>query len=177
MIVDPEQNIAQLQLQVGMTVADLGAGTGFYSKAASAKVGQTGHVYAIEVRKDMVKKLESDIKEWGITNINCIWGDIEKVHGTNIADRSVDVVIISNVLFQVEDKLGLVDEAKRILKSDGRILLIDWKESFGNMGPITEQIVIPKKAEELFSRRGLKKLNNIPESDHHYGIIFILNNE
>lgn len=172
MFSNPEQNVAQLNLREGMSVADLGVGTGFYTKALSKKVGHTGHVYAVEVQKDMVKKVESELKELGITNVDCIWGDIEKKHGTKIADRSIDAVVISNVLFQVDDKLGLIDEAKRIVKEDGKILLIDWADSFGGMGPAPQHVVTEARAIELFDKRGLKKSEIISISDHHYGIIF-----
>ena len=172
MFTNPEQNILHLGLKEGMRVADFGAGTGFYSKAASTRVGYTGKVYAIEVQKDLVKKLESEVKQWGITNIDCIWGDIETKGGTKIADQSLDAVIISNVLFQAEDKLGLVDEARRLLKKSGEVLLIDWKESFGGMGPIPEHIVSESMAKELFEKRGFKFVRDIPTNAHHYGIIF-----
>ena len=173
MFVDPNKNIAQLGLHVGMRVADFGSGTGFYVKAASAHVGNSGKVYAIEVQKGMVKRLESEIKQWKLSNVDCIWGDIENIGGTKIAEKSMDAVIISNVLFQVEDKLGLIDEAKRILKKQGKVLLIDWKESFGGMGPAPHHVVDEKKARELFTKRGFKFVENIAAGDHHYGIIFI----
>jgi ubiquinone/menaquinone biosynthesis C-methylase UbiE len=173
MFTNPEQNILHLGLKEGMRVADFGAGTGFYSKACSSRVGYTGKVYAVEVQKDLVKKLESDIKQWGLSNIECIWGDIEKRGGTKIADSSMDAVIISNVLFQAEDKLGVIDEAKRILKNDGKVLLIDWGGSFGGMGPNEEHVVTKSTAEELFKKRGFKLEEIISTSAHHYGIIFI----
>jgi ubiquinone/menaquinone biosynthesis C-methylase UbiE len=172
MFTKPEQNILHLGLTEGMRVADFGAGTGFYSKAVSEKVGYTGKVYAIEVQKDLVKKLESDIKHWGISNIDCIWGDIEKRGGTKISDSSIDVVIVSNILFQVEDKLGLIDEAKRVLKKGGKVLLIDWSESFGGMGPAPQSVMTERMAKELFEKRGFKFTENISTSMHHYGIIF-----
>lgn len=172
MFTNPEQNILHLGLTEGMRVADFGAGTGFYSKAASARVGYSGKVYAIEVQKDLVKKLESDLKHWGISNVECIWGDIERRGGTKISDRSMDVVIVSNVLFQAEDKLGLIDEAKRVLKKGGKVLLIDWSGSFGSMGPTPEHVVTQDMAKELFEKRGFKFEENISASKHHYGIIF-----
>ena len=172
MFTKPEQNILYLGLKEGMRVADFGAGSGFYSKIASERVGYTGKVYAVEVQKDLVKKLEADIKTWGITNVECIWGDIEKLGGTKIADRSMDAVIVSNVLFQAEDKLGLIDEVKRVLKNGGKVLLIDWSGSFGGMGPIQEHIIPESKAKELFEKRGFKFEQNISTSPHHYGIIF-----
>lgn len=173
MFSNPEQNVAQLCLREGMRVADFGAGTGAYSLSAGAHVGHTGHVYAVEVQKELVKKLESEIKSKDIRNVECIWGDIEKLHGTKIADRSMDAVIIANVLFQAEDKLGLIDEAKRILKKGGKVLFIDWLSSFSSMGPTSEHIIEPKVATELFTKRGFKFAEKITTNTHHYGIIFI----
>ena len=172
MFTNPEQNILHLGLRDGMRVADFGAGTGFYSKACSPRVGYSGKVYAIEVQKDLVKKLESEIKLWGLLNIECIWGDIERRGGTKISDHSMDAVIISNVLFQAEDKLGLIDEAKRVLKKDGKVLLIDWAESFGGIGPTAQNVVSANLAKELFEKRGFKLEENISANEHHYGIIF-----
>lgn len=172
MFTNPEQNILNLGLKEGMRVADFGAGSGFYSRAASNLVGYSGKVYAIEVQKDLVKKLESDLKHWGISNVDCVWGDIERKGGTKIADNSLDAIIISNVLFQAEDKVGLIEEAKRILKKGGEILFIDWNESFGGISPKNEMLITPSIAKELFTKRGFVFVRDITTSPHHYGIIF-----
>lgn len=174
MFSNPEQNILKLGLREGMRVADFGAGTGAYSLAASKCVGHTGHIFAIEVQKDLLKRFESEIKDGGFSNIECIWGDIEKKNGTKMADGTMDAVVISNVLFQVEYKLGLIDEAKRILKKGGKVLLVDWVESFGGMGPSQMSIITPDVAIDLFTKRGFKLLEKITTSEHHYGIIFII---
>ena len=173
MFSNPELNIKKLGLREGMRVADFGAGTGMYSKAVSKIVGDAGKVYAIEVIKNLVKKLENEISNEHLPNIEVIWGDIEEKHGTKIADHILDAVIVSNVLFQVPDKLGLIDEAKRILRKGGKLLFIDWSDSFNSMGPIADDIITPDKAVEMFTSRGFKLLENIIVSDHHYGIIFI----
>lgn len=174
MFTNPEQNILRLGLKEGMRVADFGAGTGFSSRAASSRVGYTGKVFAVEVQKDLVKKVENDIKSWGISNIECIWGDIERRGGTKIADKSMDAVIVSNVLFQVEDKMGLIEEAKRVLKKDGKVLLVDWSVPFGETGPKEGHIINKERAKELFEKRGFKLEEIIPTSANHYGMIFKL---
>jgi ubiquinone/menaquinone biosynthesis C-methylase UbiE len=165
MFSNPDKNIASLLLQEGMKVADFGAGNGFTTRAIAKRVGHTGHVYAIEVQKELVLKLESELKEWGIHNVSVIWGDIEKKGGTKIAEHSLDAVVISSVLFQVEEKLGLIDEARRVLKPGGRVLLIEWESGVPG-------VVTPKKAEELFTLRGFTYVEKVAESSHHYGIIF-----
>lgn len=172
MFVNPEQNINLLSLREGMKVADFGASTGFYSKACSKRVGHTGKVYAVEVNKNMVKKLEHDIKEWGITNIECIWGDIEKPHGTKIANNSMDRVIIANVLFQVEDKLGLIDEAKRVLNKNGKILVVDSHISLAPNTYAKHYVINKDRAKELFKSRGFKVEEETLIGEHQYGIIF-----
>lgn len=165
MFSNPEKNVAQLGLQEGMKVADFGSGAGFYLRALSKRVGPSGKVFAIEVQKNLIKKIESDIKIWGIDNVSCIWGDIEKIDGTKIMSGSLDAVIISNVLYQAEDKIGLIDEAKRILKKGGKILFIDFnKDGF--------PFIKKEEASNLFLKRGFKILENIEVSDSHYGIIF-----
>lgn len=171
MFLNPQQCIAQLGLREGMRVADFGAGTGIYTQAISKAVGHTGRVYAIEVQKNFVKKLETDIKEHGLLNVSCIWGDIERQGGTKITDESMDAVVVANVLFQSEDKLGIVDEVKRVLKKTGKVLVIDWSDSFGHMGPTPSYVVTQKMARDLFEKRGFKYVESISTGAHHYGII------
>lgn len=168
----PEQNVLKLGLREGMRVADLGAGTGAYSLACGRHVGHTGHVYAIEVQKGLLKKLESEIKELNLTNVECIWGDIEKIGGTRIADNSMDIVIIANVFSFAEDKLGLIDEAKRILKKDGKVLFVEWSNSFVKMINRTNHIIDEKEVIDLFTKRNFKVVEKITTTEHHYGIIF-----
>lgn len=171
MFSNPQQNVARLGLKEGMLVADFGAGTGFYTRAASYYVGHTGKIYAVEIQRDLIRKLEEELINNGISNVECVWGDIERRGGTKIADKIMDAVIVSNVLFQVEDRLGLLDEAKRILKPGGRALVVDWKDSFNGMGPTEERIISKSKAENLLTNRGFKIIENVSVGDHHYGII------
>jgi ubiquinone/menaquinone biosynthesis C-methylase UbiE len=172
MFSNPDKNLAQLGLREGMRLADFGSGMGFYIKSASLRVGPTGRVYAIEIQKEILKTLEADVVRAGVTNVECIWGDIEKKGGSKLSDHSMDRVILSNVLFQVEDKLGLIDEAKRVLKKDGKLLLVDWKDSYGGIGPTKEMIITQENASNLFLKRGFKEEETISISAHHYGIIF-----
>jgi ubiquinone/menaquinone biosynthesis C-methylase UbiE len=160
MFANPEKNIAALLLQEGMRVADFGAGSGFLTKILSRRVGHTGHVYAIEIQKELVKKLESEIKEWGLSNISVIWGDIETLGGSKIADHTIDAVIIAHVMFQTEDMLGSIDEAKRILKPNGQVLCID------------RHMISQKKIEQLFTQRGFIFVEHVEQTSHQYGIIF-----
>jgi ubiquinone/menaquinone biosynthesis C-methylase UbiE len=170
---NPESNVAALGLHEGMVVADLGSGTGAYTLLLAERVGETGHVYAVEVQKEFLSNIKNDAARRGLKNIEVIWGDIERKGGTKIKDSIADVVVVSNVLFQAEDKKGLIQEAKRILKQGGRILLVDWTSSFKGMGPTQEMIVDAATARHLFESEGFALTKEIPAGDHHYGFIMV----
>src|ERR1700761_7861022 len=123
---DPRSNVLQLGLHDGMRIADLGAGSGHYAIAAAHAVGKDGHVYAVDVQEDILAHLRDSAHRAGVRTIDTIWGNLEKAGGTKLRDASVDGVIMSNVLFQLEDPKPAVAEARRIVKAGGKVLVIDW---------------------------------------------------
>lgn len=173
MFSDPKNIIAQLDIPVGSSVADLGAGLGVYSFLLAKKVGTEGKVYACDVQKDILTRLDREIHDQHITNIQTVLSNIEHHQGTRLRDASIDWVVLANVLFQVEDRNGMVQEIARILKPTGKVLLVDWSESFGNLGPHANEIITASDAEKKFSEYGLIKTPQVIDAGaHHYGIIF-----
>jgi ubiquinone/menaquinone biosynthesis C-methylase UbiE len=169
---DPQKNIEQLGIQEAGTVADLGAGSGFYTMEAAKAVGPNGRVFAIDVQQDLLSRLKNSAHQAKTHNIEVIHGNIEELNGTRLRENSVDVVIAANVMFQLDSKEGMVDEAKRILKSSGRVLVVDWIESFGGMGPQPESVFNQSEAKTLFEKKGFSFVSGIVAGDHHYGLIF-----
>lgn len=171
MFMDPYNILAECNIASTDTVADFGAGAGFVSFTA-AKFASHGQVYAIEINRDIVSRMSRDINERAIRNVTPLWGDIEVRGGTGLKDGSIDFVILSNIMFQLEDREGCLDEVKRVLKDEGRVLLVDWKESFAGMGPSPHQVFKKNMAEDLFNRYGFSQISNINAGEHHYGILF-----
>ena len=172
MFSDPEHNIEQFNLQPGLMVADIGAGSGFYTFAAAKAVGPEGRIYAIEIQQDLLNKLMNQERTQKLSNIEGIWGDVEKLGGTKLAEESVNAVIVANILFQVEDKQTFATEIFRILKPGGELLVIDWSESFQGMGPSVDHVITKDMAEPLFQSAKLEKVREINAGAQHYGIIF-----
>ena len=173
MFSDPQKIISNLPISLGSSVADLGAGTGAWSLPLAKKVGPDGKIYACEIQKDMLVRIENEAKVMGIHNIQTVWGNIEKHTGTKLRDQSMDWVIVANVLFQVEDRPGFVKEIARILKPTGSVLLLDWSDSYGNMGPHDKDVIKLAEAESLFAETGLKKSPMVIDAgSHHYAAVF-----
>ena len=167
----PARNVDALGIFPGMTVVDFGSGSGAYVLAVAELLHNSGHVYAVDVQRDLLRRLKNETHKKGFKNVEIIWSDLEKVGGSKIADRHADLVIISNLLFQVEDKKALFTEAWRILKSTGRLALIDWSDSFGGMGPIKKEVVKKERALELAQAGGFEPLGQFKAGAHHYGLL------
>ena len=168
----PEKNIEQLSLRENEIVADFGAGSGAHTLAAAKALGNKGKVYAIDIQKDLLTRLQNSCKEHGVGNVSVIWGNIEKPGGSKLADASVDVVILSNILFQVDDKGAVINEAKRVLRQGGRLLLIDWSASFNNLGPTEERVFPELEAKKLVESQGFTFVRATDAGNFHYGLIF-----
>jgi len=169
---DPRSNVLQLGLRDGMKVGDLGSGSGHYAVAAAAIVGSSGRVYAVDIQEDILKRVKDNAHEKGFRNVETVWGNFEKLGGTKLRDDSLDAVILSNTLFQLEHKEGAVSEIRRILKPGGRLLVIDWAGAYGGMGPLPHHVISEHAAEELFIVAGFHKVKDFRAGPHHYSIVF-----
>lgn len=169
---EPQKNIEQLELKPGERVVDLGCGVGAYSLAAASVVGIDGKVYAVDVQKDLLERVKQEADRQGLRNIEVVWGDIERVSGSGLADGLADALIMADVLFMTKSVYTTIAEAKRILKSRGRLLVIDWSESFGGLGPQSEDVFDKGKARQAFEGNGFVLLREFSAGDHHYGLIF-----
>ena len=171
MFSDPVKNIEQCSIQAGMEIADLGSGSGAYSIATAKALVSTGKVYAIDINKDLLNKLRNEGVKQGLYNIEVIWGDIDKLGGTKLRDYSVDMTLVCNILFQLENKEEVVKEIKRILKPGGRALVVDWSDSFGGLGPKPQAIFRRDVALDMFEKNGFHLEKEISAGSHHYGLI------
>ncbi|MFM2330903.1 MAG: hypothetical protein RLZZ26_410, partial [Candidatus Parcubacteria bacterium] len=168
----PQENVLQLGLREGMTVGDFGAGTGHYARAAAGVVGESGKVYAIDIQEDILKHLKLNSHPHHRAIIETIWGNVEQMGGTHLRAETLDAVILANTLFQVDSRKELLVEIKRVLKSGGKLLVVDWAGSYGGMGPAKEMVVTERDAEELFINGGFHKVKSFRAGPHHYGIVF-----
>jgi ubiquinone/menaquinone biosynthesis C-methylase UbiE len=170
----PPRNVGALGIEPGMHVADFGSGSGAYVHLIAERLAHSGHVYAVDIQKDLLQRTKNDATRRGFKNVEVIWSDLEHPGASKIADRKLDLVLISNLLFQLENKKAVLAEAWRILKPTGRLAIIDWRESFGGMGPIRQDVVDKDTALEIASSAGFELLREFPAGAHHYGLIFRL---
>lgn len=168
---NPSRALSALQLSPGQSVADFDAGAGFFTRAAAREVAP-GTVWAIDANHDVLSRLKNLAVAEGLHNVEVVAGNIEKVGGTHLPEGMFDAVIIANSLFAVEDKAAAAAEAARVLRPGGRVLVIDWEDSFGGLGPHPGHVVSAADAKEIFTAAGLTSAGEAPAGAYHWGLLF-----
>ncbi len=151
-----------------MVAADFGAGSGGWSLPL-AKILSEGRVFAVDILEGPLSALFGKTKLAKILNIQTMVADVEK--GTKIIANSCDLVLMTNLLFQCENKKAVLEEGKRILKDGGRILFVDWKKS-ASFGP-RDRAVLPEEIKKLAEEVGLKAERQFDASPYHYGLVLV----
>jgi arsenite methyltransferase len=110
------------EINPGEVVLDLGSGGGIDVFLAANKVGENGKVIGIDMTPEMIKTATRNAKEGGYTNVEFKQGEIENLP---LEDSSVDLIISNCVINLTPDKSKAYNEAHRVLKPEGRILVSD----------------------------------------------------
>ena len=162
---NPIEVFNQINLKEDMIAVDFGCGSGGWVIPLARKLNK-GKIYAIDILEEPLSALKGKIEDMKIFNIETMKADVEKE--VLIMDTSVDLVLMTNLLFQTEDKEAVFKEADKILKENGKILIIDWKSDTG-FGPehrILKQNILPV-AEKI----GFVFEKDFDAGTYHYGLV------
>lgn len=168
MIDAPHKILAQLVIHSGSCVIDFGAGFGTYSLLLSDMVGQKGTVFAVDVQKHLIDKIKRDANDTGKKNVYPMFADIEKLGGVPLNSGVADYIFIVNVLNEVGDKRIVFEEAHRLLKNGGRLIVVDHSET--PLPGIKEFNL--NECEKTATNAGFEKVEKIDAGEFAYGIIY-----
>lgn len=167
----PAAAIAAAHISQGSRVADLAAGSGFFTRAAARAAGPDAQVWAVDPSQEMLVRLKNLALSEGIHTIEVVRGTPEKRGGTHLPDATIDFCILANALFSLHDKDAAAQEAYRVLRKAGRLLLIDWSASHGGLGPHEGHVVSKEDARKIFEHAGFVHAEDIPVGGYHWGLI------
>lgn len=127
----PAEVIAALGVKAGDTVADIGAGSGYFALRLAEAVGAGGRVYAVDVSPDMVRHLNARVRDAKLANVSTILAPPDDP----LLPVAVDLVLIVNVWHHIDDQASYLAQLKRALEPGGRLVMIDFHKREMPVGP------------------------------------------
>ncbi len=119
----PERVIQSLQIRPDDAIADLGAGSGYFTFRLARAAGSGGKVYAVDIDKDMTELLKQKVREQNAQNVQVVFA---KPEDPLLPDGGVDLIFTSNTYHHIGDRVRYFAALRRSLRPGGRLAVIDY---------------------------------------------------
>lgn len=166
----PDQVMDALHVAEGTTVADLGAGGGWFTTRLARRVGPNGHVYAVDVQRLMIEAIRRRVQREALTNVTPVLGEYDDPKLPR--DARPDAVLIVDAFHEMENPVAVLRNVARTLKPQGRIGIIDYREGEGGPGPEPQDRVAPASVVARAADAGLKLLEEHKFLPYQFFLIF-----
>jgi ubiquinone/menaquinone biosynthesis C-methylase UbiE len=135
----PRLAVHLLHLKAGIQVADIGAGSGYYSELLSRAAGSTGRVYAVDIQPGMIRLVEERIRRLNLTNVTPFLGSVAD---PKLPHGAIDLALLVDVYHEFSDPQSMLRRIRSALRPDGRLVLLEYRK---------EDPAIPIRAEHKMS--------------------------
>jgi ubiquinone/menaquinone biosynthesis C-methylase UbiE len=166
----PQGVIMALGLKPGEVIADIGAGSGYFTFRLAHHVGDTGKVYAVDVSSDMIRHINRRIRELKVTNVVSILADPDD---PLLPEGSVNRFFFSDSWHHIENQIKYLSLMKQMLKPGGEIIMIDFHKKELPVGPPMEMKIA---REDLIKQMGSNGFRLTKEHDflpYQYFLVFV----
>jgi len=137
-----------LGVTTGKTVADIGAGSGWFTVRAAPRVGESGTVYAVDINPEAIRYIANRIKEAHLTNVKTI---LSRSDDPMLPAESIDAVLVLKTYHEVKTPITLFRNLRGSLRSGAKIGIIDRNGNAENHG-VTQDVVIQEMSKAGYRR-------------------------
>ncbi len=167
---DTEEIMARLHLGIGDIVADIGAGSGYFTIPLASRVGDKGLVFAEEIQIEMINYISRKVEDLELKNVRVIFG---KPDDPSLLDNFFDLVFLANTYHELEKPFLMLDNIRKDLRFSGRFAIIDWDPAKQSpFGPPIEVKVPENTIIEEVERSGFELIEKHNFMPYHYFLVF-----
>jgi ubiquinone/menaquinone biosynthesis C-methylase UbiE len=153
----------------GVVVADLGAGSGWFTIRLANRVGPNGIVYAEDVQRQMIDSITRRVERLGLKNVRTVLGT---ANDPRLPAGALDAVLIVDSYHEMDQPVALLKNLARSLKADGRIGIVNFTKDGGGPGPAIEYRVDPERVIADARAAGLDLQSRQNFLKYHYMLVF-----
>lgn len=167
----PDLIMDAMAIADGSVVADIGAGSGWFTIRLARRVGPQGLVYAEDVQQEMINAISRRVSREGFNNVKAVLGS---VNDPKLPAQSLDAALMVDSFHEVEpaDRATMLANLARALKPQGRIGIVDFRLDGTGPGPAPEERVSPDVVLNAAKAAGLKLIRQEPFLEYQYFLIF-----
>jgi predicted methyltransferase len=165
----PAEIMDALGIADASVVADIGAGSGWFTIRLARRVGPQGIVYAEDVQQEMILAISRRVQREGFTNVRPVLGFKSD---PKLPPRALDAVLMVDAYHEVEDRVTMLSNLAKALKPQGRLGIVDFKLDGTGPGPSSEERVSPDVVVKDAAQAGLKLIRQEPFLQYQYFLIF-----
>jgi ubiquinone/menaquinone biosynthesis C-methylase UbiE len=165
----PDQIMDAMAIADASVVADIGAGSGWFTIRLARRVGPQGLVYAEDVQKEMINAISRRVSREGLGNVRPWLG---QKNDPRLPPQSLDAVLIVDAYHEIENRVAVLSSLARALKPQGRIGLVDFRLDGTGPGPSPEERVSPDVVVKDAKEAGLRLVRQEPFLPFQYFLIF-----
>ena len=157
-LIDPEKVFAGLRLRPDTVLLDVACGAGNYTLAAAEFIGEEGSIIAVDLWEEGIASLRERIAELGLTRVHAEVGDVSR--RLPAEDDSIDVALVATVLHDLVaagTAEGTLRELARVLKPQGRLVIVEFDKVESTPGPPAAIRLSPGDVEEIVAPHGFRE--------------------
>jgi len=165
----PDQIMDALGVADGSVVADIGAGSGWFTIRLARRVGPQGLVYAEDVQTEMINAISRRVSREGLNNVRPVLG---LKNDPRLPRQSLDAALMVDAYHEIENRVAVLTNLARALKPQGRIGVVDFRLDGTGPGPLIEERVSPDVVVKDATQAGLRLIRQEPFLPFQYFLIF-----
>ena len=164
-LMPPGEILSMINLREGDVFLDIGAGPGGFSIPASAVVGESGKVIAVDISQEILDFLTKQVNEAGIQNMEII---LSEENDLKVPDQSSDISFLCMVFHEVTDPALFLQKVYRTTKTGGKVVIIEWAKKPMEKGPPVEDRLEPDQVIQSLQQARFRDVSGDSLYDHFF---------